>query len=335
MKHLKILFLESHPMWIHGLPNGFRDLGHEVVVSGPLTETNIPALLSAFQPDLVAMMGWTDEHSFLKLTWVYEYVKPTGIPFIYWATEDPTHTFTFTLPVIKTIRPDFVFTICPEKVDYYKQIGFKAAHLDFGYHPSVHHHVDPQERYHYSIAVVANAYPQILTMHKNHFRNTSLKNLLQPLIKRNIRVDFWGKQWEYMYPILGCVIPAGWLHGYIHYTEAHKIYSSADIVIGFQNLTTQLTQRTYEILGSEGFLLTANTQEICRLFKPGEDLVVSSSPEETLELVQYYLNHPDEREKIRKQGGEHAKEYTYKHRAQQVIDTLKQHGILDDRIIQA
>jgi len=30
---MRILFLESHPMWIHGLPNGFRDLGHEVMVS--------------------------------------------------------------------------------------------------------------------------------------------------------------------------------------------------------------------------------------------------------------------------------------------------------------
>lgn len=30
---MRVLFLESHPMWIHGLPNGFRDAGHKVKVS--------------------------------------------------------------------------------------------------------------------------------------------------------------------------------------------------------------------------------------------------------------------------------------------------------------
>lgn len=34
---LKILFLESHPMWIYGLPNGFRDTGHTAIISGPIS----------------------------------------------------------------------------------------------------------------------------------------------------------------------------------------------------------------------------------------------------------------------------------------------------------
>ena len=34
---MRILFLESDPMWIYGLPYGFCDVGHSVMVSGPLT----------------------------------------------------------------------------------------------------------------------------------------------------------------------------------------------------------------------------------------------------------------------------------------------------------
>ncbi|MCY8281393.1 hypothetical protein, partial [Bacillus inaquosorum] len=30
---MKILFLESHPMWLYGLPNGFRETGHTVMIS--------------------------------------------------------------------------------------------------------------------------------------------------------------------------------------------------------------------------------------------------------------------------------------------------------------
>lgn len=52
---------------------------------------------------------------------------------------------------------------------------------------------------------------------------------------------------------IGREIPPNWIHGYLDYTEAYKVYSSAKVVIGLQNCESQLTQRTYEILGSGGF----------------------------------------------------------------------------------
>ena len=99
-----------------------------------------------------------------------------------------------------------------------------------------------------------------------------------------------------------CWRTRSWLHGYLPYPDAHKVYNSAKIVIGPQNQLTQVTQRTYEILGSGGFLLTSDTPEIRRLFKPGKDLVVSRSAKQTRNLVRYYLKHPKQRERIRKQG---------------------------------
>lgn len=326
---MRVLFLESHPMWIHGLPNGFRDLGHEVMVSGSLTVANIRTTISTFKPQLIVMMGWTDEHTALKQRWISLYVKPTKIPLIYWATEDPTHTQRFTLPLVKNIRPDFIFTICPSRVNDYHNIGLRAAHLDFGYHQKIHHRTAPQEQYRCSIAVVANAYPKILTMYPEHFRINSLKTLIQPLLKANIRVDFWGRHWDCMEPLIETTIPTEWLHGYLDYPEAAKIYSSADIVIGLQNHPTQLTQRTYEILGSEGFLLTSDTPEIRRWFVPGADLIVSASPDETVDQVRYYSEHPEEREKIRQQSGTNISLHSYKFRAQQMIEVLCQNNILD------
>lgn len=326
---MRVLFFESDDAWIHGLPNGFRDLGHDVMVSGPLTGANIPSLITTFKPHIIVMMGWTEEHLPSKLALVSQHAKSAGVPVVFWATEDPTHSSSFTMLVISTLHPDFIFTSCPSLVDYYKSFGLNSAHLEFGYHPGEHHRTEPCEGYRCGVAVVAGAYPAVLSAHPDLFRITSIKNLIKPLTDQNIRVDFWGDNWDRMEHLIGSV-PSECLHGYVSHTETNKIYSSADIVIGLQNFPTQLTRRTYEILGSEGFLLTSDTPEIRRWFEPGKDLVVSSSSEETLELVQYYADHAEEREKIRKQGAAKVAIHAFKYRAQQMIDALKQCGIPGD-----
>lgn len=325
---MRVLFLESHPMWIYGLPNGFCDSGHKVMISGPLTDQNIPEMIAEFQPDLIVMLGWGPEQTTEKQEWICKHVHAAQVPLVYWATEDPTFTSYFTLPLIKRVQPDFVFTICPARVDYYRQQGIKAAHMDFGYHPSIHCTVPSEEKYRTSIAVVANAYPQVFEQYPNHYRLVSLYTLIRPLLHANIRIDFYGRDWDKMKFYLGKDIPAEWIHGYLPYPEANKVYSSADIVIGLQNYETQLTQRTYEILGSGGCLVTHSTPEVRRLFVPHRDLVASSSAKETVELVSHYLEHPDLREQIRKQGMHAVREDTYQHRADYMLDVLQEEGIV-------
>ncbi|WP_409342770.1 glycosyltransferase [Paenibacillus sp. MBLB4367] len=325
---MRVLFLESHPMWIHGLPNGFSDAGHEVKVSGPLTRHTIPKLIAGFRPQLIVTLGWTFEHTKRKRKWIRDAVKQAGIPHVYWATEDPTHTKSFTLPYIRGARPDFVFTICRSRVADYRRMGISAAHLDFGYHPKVHRRVPASDKYRCSIGVVANAYPNILRRYPRHFRIQSLRGLLRPLVRSGVRVDFWGRNWGKMKPFIGKPIPKKWIHGYLDYTQANKVYSSAKIVIALQNQLTQVTQRTYEILGSGGFVLTNDTPEIRRLFKHKQHLLLSKSPADTSRLVAYYLRHPAERERIRQAGQKAARKHSYKQRALRMIGVLRRRGIL-------
>lgn len=325
---MKVLFLESDPMWIYGLPNGFRDAGHQVLVSGPLTKEKLPYLIQEFAPDLIFSMGWGPENSSIeKEMWIKDNVKKSKIPHVYWATEDPTHTQAFTIPFLRVVQPDFVFTICKDRVAYYESLGIQAAHLDFGFHPSVHRPTEPYECYRGKIAVLANAYPNKLKIYPAHYRHQSLNILVRPLLEANIRVDFYGKGWDKMEAFLGRDIPKEWLHDYVPYIEANKIYSSNDIIIGIQNHLTQLNQRIYEILGSAGFLLTNNTPEINRLFKVGQDLVVSNSPEETVQLVQCYLKNSKERKYISEKGAIAVKAYEYKQRAQYIIEVLNKEGV--------
>jgi spore maturation protein CgeB len=127
---------------------------------------------------------------------------------------------------------------------------------------------------------------------------------------------------------LGYQLPRAFLHGYLPYDEAYKVYNSADIVIGLQNTTTQVTMRTFEILGSGGFLLTSKTPAVDNLFKVNHDLVAAGSPEETLAMVHYYLDHPDQRHQIQQQGQAAVVSHSYQHRAESIIAILKARNIL-------
>lgn len=325
---MNILFLESHPMWIHGLPNGFRDLGHRVRISGPLSEAVILRLLEDFKPDLIVSLGWTLQHKPEKRQLVHNLVRPTGIPFAFWATEDPTHHETFSLPYVQAVQPDFVFTICKSKLEDYAGMGIPCAHMDFGFHPSVHHTGKSSPKYRSRIAAVANGYPKILKKYPRHYRIQSIKHLIKPLVQGGIRIDIWGRNWAGMKPVLGVKVPAKWLHGHLTYPRAHKVYNSAKIVIGPQNHLTQVTQRTYEILGSGGFLITNDTPAVRELFRPGRELVVSGSADETKRLIRYYLKHPLERRKIQEQGLEAVQKHHYKHRAAYMLDELRKHRII-------
>lgn len=325
---MRILFLESDPMWIYGLPYGFCDAGHSVMVSGPLSEESIIDMISNFQPDLIFTLGHTAEHTEGKQKVIREYVTHTDIPHVYWATEDPGYTLTFSLPLIQNIEPDFVFTICPSRVEFYREQKIPAAHLDFGYHSHVHFPTKVHEKYKVPIAIVANGYPMLYEKKPDHYRFKSLLTLLSPFLKENIRIDFWGRYWDKMEHIIGKKIPDEWIHGYLPYTEANKVYSSADIILGVQNHDTQLTQRTYEVLGSGGLLLTNDTSEIKRLFSHGQDLLVSNTSKETIELVKYYLRHPEEGRRVKEVGIKSVKKYSYEQRANYIIKTLVSDGII-------
>lgn len=325
---MRILFLESHPMWIHGLPNGFRDAGHEVDISGPLDHLDLHKHISEFNPDLIITMGWGPENaSIQKQKKIYENTINVNVPHVYWATEDPTSTEIFTIPYISRTHPNFVFTICRERVSYYRSLGIPSEHLDFGYHPTVHRPLELDSQYYSPVSIVANGYPKKLSYFPNHFRHQSMKNLITPLLENNIQIYFYGKNWEDMGQHLGVEIPKDWIRGYIDYTNANKVYSSSDIIIGLQNLPTQLTQRTYEVLGSGGVLLTNSTYEINRVFQSGRELLTSSTPEETIELVKHFLQYPKEREKIRKCGLEAVRRHSYKKRAQYMLEVLEKNGV--------
>jgi len=325
---MRIIFLLSGTMWRHTLPEGFIDAGHEVDFTVYFSEKSIQNKLSHFQPDLAVSIGWGTAQALINQFLIRKCLKAAKIPHVYWSTEDPAYTSIFSLPLIQRVQPDFVFSICPETVLFYRKMGIKSAHMDFGYSPGIHKHVECDVNYKSPISIVANAYPNILRRYPDHYRHQSIAGLIVPLLANNIEISFWGKDWEKVKDHVKYDIPNEWIHGYLPYTEANKVYCSSDIILGLQNYPDQLTQRTYEILASGSFLLTSDTPAIRNSFKAGEQLVVSSSPDETLRLVKYYLDKPNERKEIAESGKAAISEDTYKNRAEYMLETLKQYNIV-------
>ncbi|WP_370297336.1 glycosyltransferase [Rossellomorea marisflavi] len=326
---MKIVFFESSPLWIHGLPGGFKDEGHEIKISGPLTPESIHTILSEFRPDLAFTMGCGQEQMDSKPIWIKTAVRSYDIPLIYWSVEDPAYTRVWSLPFIKKLQPDFVFSICPDIIPVFKKFGIKAAHLDFAYQPDIHFPAVEQKDPEFPIAVVANAYPHIFNKFPQmKYRLETINTLIKPLIRANIPIAFHGKDWDKSNSFLGLDIPSDWLHGYVPYREATKVYHSSEIILGLQNYPYQLSQRTYEILGSGGCLLTQNSPAVNQLFTAGKELITSSSSEQTVERVHYLLANPSVREEMRNKGRLAVQDHTYRHRARYIIDMLVKEHIL-------
>ncbi|MBB3114459.1 spore maturation protein CgeB [Paenibacillus phyllosphaerae] len=300
-------------------------------MSGLVREQSLAEQLMTYKPDLLVSVGWGPDHTPIKQRLVRTIATRFDIPLIYWSTEDPNFTKVFTIPLLRRMKPDYVFTVSAKTAVALREEGFPASYMDFAYHPNVHQQVQPVAKYMADIAVVANAYPAVLKRYPRLYRRQAIDILIKPLLEAGFNIDFYGRNWEKMKPYLGTAIPKRCLKGPIPYKDANQVYSSAKIMIGLQNYTDMATQRTYEAIGSGAFMLTCRTPGVSALLKSGRDAAMSSTPEETLRLVRYYLANPKEREKVRRNGRRAISSHTYTNRARDMLATLREHGIIADR----
>lgn len=110
-----------------------------------------------------------------------------------------------------------------------------------------------------------------------------------------------------------------------------SLYRSATVTLDWSHFTDipgYTSNRFWIITGAGGFALTKRWPG-CEDFYPEGTRVYFDTPEEALELRDYYLTHPEEREKIRAAGHAHAINHTYSKRFAIMFDILYGKGSKD------
>jgi hypothetical protein len=289
-------------------------------------ESYEPAYLRAVSthlcPDVVLAVGWVEDYTVQNTNAIREVAEHCGALKVYWATEDIQHLHKWSLPFARRLGADLVMTINEDCVREYQLQGHHAGHLDFGCNTDLFRTLTPDPGHACDVLLVARAYNFEVP-----FREKSLSDLLLPLLDQpGLDLRVWGSGWD-MTQRLPKQIPPGCLQGLAPYTLTPLLYSSARIVLGPQNenrYDTQVTMRTFEIMGTGSLLLTSKTPAILRLFKPGEHLLVTASPGETSRLVAQFLRDNRARRQVGEAGRQEVlRQHTYVHRAEALVSAAE------------
>lgn len=276
------------------------------------------SVLERFQPHLIFTPGWSVEifatQQFLDI------ISNYSAPHIYWATEDPL--FFDDVSMVFAPYSDYVFTTASECNKKYHDMGIPSSTMLFACNPFVFKPMPPRPEYQHDIILVASNY--FWFPDDKDYRRQTIKNLVIPLVEAGYDLKVWGAGWTD--PEADYTIDQHYCGGYLPYLLTPYAYSSAKIVLGLQSVNTSPTQtstRTYEIMGCGAFHLAPYTPSYQNLFKKHHHLVWSNSPQETLELVDYYLKHDQEREAIAHRGrAEVLRRHTYFNRVKQMEEDL-------------
>ena len=84
--------------------------------------------------------------------------------------------------------------------------------------------------------------------------------------------------------------------------------------------------RLYEATGVGALLITDWKENLHKMFEPGKEVVAYRNPEECVELIQYYLEHDEERKSIARAGQQRTlREHTYYKRTQELLEIVQRH----------
>lgn len=300
---------------------GFNAAGHDAELVVPRSALELAQKIDAAQPDLLITLGTPVYYPQEIRNYLFGR-KRGRMKHIHWDT-DGISWKEIEMSLIHSTNPDMVFTVCPDMLAILQGESIKSELLFYAYCPLYHHPLPAQDAG--QITFVGASYIQVMQKFPEHFRRRSMDVLFEPLLRKGTRIDFFGdtshgQLLKYLY---GLNVPYDWIHGRVPYDKLSSIYCNSHINLVTQNHEQTITKRTFEILGSGGFILTCRNKAIDEFFTPGRDLAASDSPEQTLELLEYYNSHEGEYAEIRKKALESAQNHTYKQRVEEILDKMK------------
>jgi len=146
--------------------------------------------------------------------------------------------------------------------------------------------------------------------------------LLEALCSRFPQLKVWGPAPDHLEPtspIRNCYQGEAWGR------EMYRVFARSKITLNHHGdiLPYANNCRLYEATGMGALLMTDWKENLHEMFEPGKHVVAYRSPDECVELMQYYLGHQNEREAIARAGQEHTlRKHTYDRRSEELIDIV-------------
>jgi spore maturation protein CgeB len=313
---MKVLCLNTSNLLTHGLISGFSP--EDEIRFLPVQQSDwtdkLKSLLCSWKPNFTLAEGVSISTVAGKL---FPLLRKLKLPLVYWAIDDPPDWRRMSLPLAR--GASLVLTPAEECISRYQQQGIKALYFNFACNPAFHHHHEPSAHLTVDLLLVANyytSYPQ---------RKIGLEVILTPLLNSPHSLRVYGNE-HWLVNTDNYMLPSGTYAGYLAYSDLPTAYSSAKIVLGLNSVIdspTMMSMRTFEALGCGAFFLSHWTPALENMFQNHVHLVWSRHPDETLELVQFYLTRDDLRQKIALQGqAEVYRLHSYVQRVQSVHSYL-------------
>ena len=149
-------------------------------------------------------------------------------------------------------------------------------------------------------------------------KETGFKMTVDPLAQvYKERLHLFGAGYPRQGPLAKCST-----EGVISWEQTNIVNNRSRVCLSihsddYRSSSLALNPRFFSILSSQGFMLTDHVKDVETWFETGKDFVVTESAKETLELVDYYMHSPLERETVSRNGRRAVlRSHTAHHRAQ-------------------
>jgi spore maturation protein CgeB len=288
-----------------------RSLGHEVQLINAVTWTQnlgrlaAPLLsrrVEAFEPDALILgrhATLLGEQRLRKL------IRGRYSAFWYFDLRIPPIQDVLTLGRMV----DAMFTTYLPQVETYRALGVpNVMHLPQGMDPKLDRPARwIPRRYQCEVAFIGNA-------------NSAHRETVLRAIARDCDLQIRGPGWD---KSSGLPVAGGPVYGRAY----ARAVGGAAVSLGASSLAAQVSQfasasnRMWKVMGCGGFYLGEWVEGIETLAQGGVHCNWYRTPEEAVDLVRHYLDHPEERKRIAKAGRKYALEHhTYAHRVRWLLE---------------
>jgi len=151
-------------------------------------------------------------------------------------------------------------------------------------------------------------------------RLKGVRKIVQDVGNTAYNFKVWGKGWDGK-------IPPRYIGGrYIDYTNLNEYYASSRISLNDHNEEMRregfVAVKIFDILASGGFCISDKNSGIEEIFE--DNVPQYESPTHLRELIDFYINHPEERLRLIDKGGKIALSHTWQKRAEQFLKGINE-----------